>query len=180
MDQFINEEIYRLLNILLQVILWSLIVSAPAIILTVEMYAYERYKKWKDKSEQELERIIVGKTNNKEELQAELKEMEEDRRKLELDVKLINTEKVELQRILGLPGEHPEEPEVESSDVIKRHQTTGKIELIEEPEEEKIDLKSMNIKQLHELAKQHNVKWYSRMKKDKLIEVLEPLCNSAT
>ena len=152
MDQFINDDVYRLLNIFIQVILWSLIISAPAIILTIEMYAYERYKKYKDKTEKELERIIVGKTNNKEDLESTIKELEEEKRRLDLDVELLEIRKNAL---------NPEEPE--------------EVEVIEEPEEEKKDLNKMNMKQLQELAREHNLKWYSRMKKTELIKSLEAL-----
>ena len=152
MDQFINDDVYRLLNILIQVILWSLIISAPAIILTIEMYAYERYKKYKDKTEKELERIIVGKTNNKEDLESTIKELEEEKRRLDLDVELLEIRKNAL---------NPEEPE--------------EVEVIEEPEEEKKDLNKMNMKQLQELAREHKLKWYSRMKKTELIKSLEAL-----
>lgn len=151
MDQFINDDVYRLLNILIQVILWSLIISAPAIILTIEMYAYERYKKYKDKTEKELERIIVGKTNNKEDLESTIKELEEEKRRLDLDVELLEIRKNAL---------NPEEPE--------------EVEVIEEPEEKK-DLNKMNMKQLQELAREHKLKWYSRMKKTELIKSLEAL-----
>lgn len=151
MDQFINDDVYRLLNILIQVILWSLIISAPAIILTIEMYAYERYKKYKDKTEKELERIIVGKTNNKEDLESTIKELEEEKRRLDLDVELLEIRKNAL---------NPEEPE--------------EVETIEEPEEKK-DLNKMNMKQLQELAREHKLKWYSRMKKTELIKSLEAL-----
>lgn len=151
MDQFINDDVYRLLNIFIQVILWSLIISAPAIILTIEMYAYERYKKYKDKTEKELERIIVGKTNNKEDLESTIKELEEEKRRLDLDVELLEIRKNAL---------NPEEPE--------------EVEVIEEPEEKK-DLNKMNMKQLHELAREHKLKWYSRMKKTELIKSLEAL-----
>lgn len=151
MDQFINDDVYRLLNILIQVILWSLIISAPAIILTIEMYAYERYKKYKDKTEKELERIIVGKTNNKEDLESTIKELEEVKRRLDLDVELLEIRKNAL---------NPEEPE--------------EVETIEEPEEKK-DLNKMNMKQLQELAREHKLKWYSRMKKTELIKSLEAL-----
>lgn len=151
MDQFINDDVYRLLNIFIQVILWSLIISAPAIILTIEMYAYERYKKYKDKTEKELERIIVGKTNNKEDLESTIKELEEEKRRLDLDVELLEIRKNAL---------NPEEPE--------------EVETIEEPEEKK-DLNKMNMKQLQELAREHKLKWYSRMKKTELIKSLEAL-----
>lgn len=151
MDQFINDDVYRLLNIFIQVILWSLIISAPAIILTIEMYAYERYKKYKDKTEKELERIIVGKTNNKEDLESTIKELEEEKRRLDLDVELLEIRKNAL---------NPEEPE--------------EVEVIEEPEEKK-DLNKMNMKQLQELAREHKLKWYSRMKKTELIKSLEAL-----
>jgi len=156
----IDANVYNLINILLQVVLWSLIISAPAIILTLEMYAYERYKKWKDMSEKELERIIIGKTTNKESLENEIKELKEDKRRLALDVELLEI------RLDALTPEEPEESEV--------------IETPEDPEEqilekEKMDLNSLNIKQLHELARKHKLKWYSRMKKDELVNALDPL-----
>lgn len=150
----IDANVYHLLNVLMQVVLWSLIISAPAIILTVEMYAYERYKKWKDKSEKELERIIIGKTNNKEELESKISEHERTIRKLELDVELLEIRKNALN-----PDDEPDEQHEDDLD---------------EQNEEK-DLNDMSVKELHILARKHKLKWYSKMKKSKLIEALDPL-----
>ncbi|MHA1690114.1 MAG: Rho termination factor N-terminal domain-containing protein [Candidatus Heimdallarchaeaceae archaeon] len=155
----INANVYHLLNVLLQVVLWSLIISAPAIILTIEMYAYERYKKWKDKTENELERIIVGKTNNKDDLEKEIKLIGEDKRRLELDVELL-----EIRKNALTPEAVTEELEDEPIN-----------ETTEEPEVEKLDLNNMTVLNLQELARKHNLKWYSRMKKVDLVKALESL-----
>jgi len=155
----IDANVYNLVNILLQVILWSLIISAPAIILTVEMYAYERYKKWKDKSEKELERIIIGKTNNKEDLENKIRQHEETIRRLELDVELLEIKKAAIS-----PEDISEDEKKEKVD-----ETTH-----DDPEDKK-ELSEMTIKQLQELARTHKLKWYSRMKKTELIKALESL-----
>ena len=146
----LDPNIYVLLNVLLKVILVSLIISAPAIILTIEMYAYERYKKWKDTEIKEKEKIILGRANKIVKLDEELQRQHDDKLRLGLDVELLEKRKKILQVELGTE----EEPEVE------------------EPEEV-IDLSSMNIKQLKALAKERGISMYSKKNKKQLLELLE-------
>lgn len=170
----IDANVYNLINILFQVILWSLIVSSPLIILTIEMYAYEKYKKWKNTEAQEYDRIILGKAESKADLVKQIESLTHEKRDLEVDVKLLNKEKTGLQKILGVEEENPE--------VIERHQPIDTIyeieeenpEVSEDPIGEKKPLEEMNMKQLQELAREYKIKWYSRMKKKVLIETIKP------
>ncbi len=146
----IDANVYNLLNILLQVVLWSLIISAPAIIFTIEMYAYERYKKWKDTEVKEKEKIIVGRANKIVSQDEELQRQHDDKLRLSLDVELLEKRKKSLQDELGI-SEEPEVPEPE----------------------EKIDLNSMKRVELLALAKERGLKMYSKKNKQQLIEMLK-------
>ena len=85
----IDANVYNLLNVLLQVMLWSLIISSPAIILTIEMYGYEKYKKWKDTEIKEKEKIIVGRANKIISQDDELQRQHDDKLRLSLDIELL-------------------------------------------------------------------------------------------
>lgn len=138
------------MNILLKVILVSLIVSSPAIILTIEMYLYERYKKWKNTEVQEKEKIILGKANKIVSQDEELQRQADEKKKLELELDLLNIRKKSLQEELNI------------SDVQK-----------EDIQDDEIDLSDMSIKQLHEVAKKQNIKRYSKLKKKQLLALLQ-------
>ena len=146
----IDANVYNLLNVLLQVMLWSLIISAPAIILTIEMYGYEKYKKWKDTEIKEKEKIIVGRANKIISQDDELQRQHDDKLRLSLDIELLEKRQKALREELGLS----EEPEVEET-------------------EEKTNIKTMNIKQLKKLAKERGLKMYSKKNKQQLIKLLE-------
>lgn len=146
----IDANVYNLLNVLLQVLLWSLIISAPAIILTIEMYGYEKYKKWKDTEIKEKEKIIVGRANKIISQDDELQRQHDDKLRLSLDIELLEKRQKALREELGLS----EEPEVEET-------------------EEKTNIKTMNIKQLKKLAKERGLKMYSKKNKQQLIKLLE-------
>jgi len=146
----VDANVYNLLNVLLQVILWSLIISAPAIILTIEMYAYERYKKWKDTEVKEKEKIILGRANKIVAQDEELQRQDKERLRLSLDVELLQKRKQSLQDELGLSEEKEEE----------------------HPEQE-IDLDSMSIRELKAYAKERGLKMYSKKNKQQLLKMLK-------
>ena len=146
----IDVNVYNLLNVLLQVVLWSLIISAPAIILTIEMYAYERYKKWKDTEVKDKEKIILGRANKIVRQDEELQRQDKEKEKVNLELDLLMIRKKSLQDELGIS----EDDEVD------------------DPEEE-IDLSTMNIKQLKELAKARGLKMYSKKNKQQLLKLLK-------
>ena len=160
MDQFINDDVYRLLNVLLQVILWSLIVSAPAIILTVEMYAYERYKKWKDTDVKEKEKIIVGKAKTITKQNEDIKWQQEEIHKLEYKRDVLQIGIDSMNKKLG-SSEEPEDTPADAKPI------------------EEIDLTEMNIKQLKAIAKAVGVSMYSKLNKNALLKKLQELPNAS-
>jgi hypothetical protein len=147
----IDASVYNLINLLLKVILISLIISAPAILLTLEMYGYEKYKKWKNTEEKEHEKIILGRAKDIVKKDEELERQDNQIKSLAIDIELLQKRKKGLADELDLPVDDTEE----------------------EPEE--IDIESMNIKQLHEVAKDKGIKMYSRMKKSALIKKLKDM-----
>lgn len=149
----IDANVYHLLNVLLQVILWSLIISSPFIILTIEMYAYERYKKWKDTEAKEKEKIILGRANKIVAQDEELQRQNEEKKKLELEIDLLNIRKKSIQDEIGIPDD-PEETE-------------------EDPEEVVTDLSQMTIRELKSLAKERGLKMYSKKNKEQLVKLLK-------
>lgn len=146
----IDANVYHLLNVLLQVILWSLIISSPAIILTIEMYAYERYKKWKDTEVKEKEKILVGRAKQIIAADEDLERQHKEKLRLSLDVELLQKKKDALQDELGETEEVPEE----------------------EPDKE-IDLDSMTIRELKKVAKERGLKMYSKKNKKQLLKMLK-------
>lgn len=146
----IDPNVYNLLNVLLQVVLWSLIISAPAIILTIEMYAYERYKKWKDTEVKEKEIIIVGKANQIIKSDEELQRQHDDKLRLGLDVELLEKRKKSLQDELGIS----KEPEVKET-------------------KEEIDLNTLKRVELLARCKERGFKMYSKKNKQQLIKILK-------
>src|SRR6056297_2782057 len=121
----IDANVYHLLNVLFQVLLWSLIISSPAIILTVEMYLYERYKKWKDTEIKDKEKILLGKAKNIVKQDEELERQADERKRLEVDIELLMKRKKALSDELGIEEEIPQGDQ-------------------EDNPEENIDINSMN------------------------------------
>ena len=149
MDQVMNEAIYNLVNIFFQVVLWSLIISAPAIILTIEMYAYEKYKKWKNNEEKEYEQIIVSRAKETIKHDEHIGWQKQEQKKLDLEIDLLNVKKKSLQDEVGVP---------EESD--------------EDKPEENLDLNSMKRVEMLALAKERGHKMYSKLNKQQLIKLL--------
>jgi len=150
----IDANVYHLLNVLFQVLLWSLIISSPAIILTIEMYLYDRYKKWKDTEIKEKEKILLGKAKNIVKQDEELERQADERKRLEVDIELLMKRKKALSDELGI------EEEISMEDQ-------------EEKREENIDINSMNIKQLKALAKEKGLTRYSRKSKKQILKMLK-------
>lgn len=143
--------VYHLINILLQVILWSLIISSPAIILTLEMYGYHRVKKSRDNEVKEKEKIILGKSKVIVKQDEELQRQADERKRLEIDVDLLKKQKKALSDDLGLD----EDPNNEKNT------------------DDDIDVEQMNIIQLKEKAKEIGIKGYSRKNKKQLVKILK-------
>ena len=176
MEQIITQEIIMLITFLIKIVLWSLIISAPLILLTLEMYGYEKYKKWKAKEDKEHERIIVKRNKTQEDFENDIKEKEkylseldEKTRRRELDLELADI-KYNALKELGLTKELPEEVVDDANE-----SNEGTEEPIDKTSNVKKWLESMSVKELQEIAREHKLKWYSKMKKEELILKLEPL-----
>ncbi len=149
----IDINVYNLVNILLQVILWSLIISAPAIILTIEMYAYEKYLKWKNTEVQDKEKIIVGKAKQITKADEQLERQSNEIKKSNLEIELLERRKKAYKKELGLEVEEKKEDD----------------------ESKPIDLESMTIIELKDIAKNKGLKMYSKKNKKQLIKLLNPM-----
>lgn len=145
----IDPNVYNLLNVLLQVVLWSLIISAPAIILTIEMYAYERYKKWKSSEEKDFEQIIVGRAKETLKHDEHIVWQKEEQKKLDLELDLLKIRKKSIQDELGVS----KETEVKKS-------------------KDEIDLNTLKRVELLTLAKERGHKMYSKLNKQQLLKML--------
>lgn len=145
----IDANVYNLINLLLQVVLWYLIITAPMVLLTIELYLYGRYKKWKDSEIQEKEKIIVGKANTIQKFDADIQYQHEEKHRLNLDIELLMKRKKALQEELGISEE-------------SNHKVT-----------EEINLDKMNVKQLKAVAKDRGLKMYSKKNKKQLLKMLQ-------
>ncbi|MDX9692205.1 MAG: Rho termination factor N-terminal domain-containing protein [Acholeplasmataceae bacterium] len=135
------------LNILINVILYSLSIATPLIVLIIVMYQYEKYTKWRAKEQKEADRIIV-KMN--EDVIATSKTIDKlESKKLELEKKIAQYELMKKEQLEALNiDEEKQQPEVKKA------------------------LIDMNIKELHEVAREAKLKGFSRMSKDELIKAL--------
>lgn len=146
----IDAEVYGLLNVLLKVVLYSLIVSTPFIILTLEMYAYEKYKKWKDTEIKEKEKIIVGKAKETIKHDQHINWQKDEIKKLDLTIELLEIREKSKRDELGIPEDTEEE----------------------KPEEE-IDYDSMKRVELLAICKEREFTMYSRKSKEQLVKLLK-------
>lgn len=146
----IDPGVYQAVNVLLKFILWSLIISSPLIIATLEMYAYEKYKKWKDTEVKDKEKIIVGKAKETIKHDEHINWQKDEIKKLDLELELLGIRKKSQQLELGIP----EETEVKEF-------------------KEQIDLNAMKRTDLLALCKERGFTMYSRKNKKQLIKILE-------
>lgn len=144
----LNETTVNIINITIQVLLISLWVAIPVTMMLVLMYAYKHYKKWENKEVKEAERIIVKKNNDINKASGTVTLLSAKIDELEKEVETLTAKKQALQLELG---ENPDE---------------------EEPEAPVIDLEALSIKELQAIAKEQRIKGFSRMKKAKLINIL--------
>ena len=145
-----TEITLGLLDLLLRVIIISLIVASPILIMIGLMHIYDRYKKIKETETKEAERIIIKNNESIVKTTNSIKVLDEQFKELEYSVLKLKEQKRELEIELG----HIEEPE-------------------EEIEEETINYHAMTVNELHDIARELKIRGFSRMKKDKLVEVLE-------
>ncbi len=140
-----------LLAVLINVIIISLIIATPILILIGLMHIYDRYKKGKNKEQKEAQRIIIKNNEAIVKTTSSIKILDEQFRELDYKVLKLKEQKLELEKDLGLV--ESVEPEDEIIDAI--------------------DYKNKTIKELQDLAREMKIKGFSRMKKEKLINILE-------
>lgn len=140
------------LDIVYQVLFISLAVAIPIVVLILLMYAYEKYKKWKDVEKKEAERIIVKMNEDVIKTTETINVLKPIETELRATISKLEEKLKDLKKEAG-----EEEPGLQSSDVINESS-----EPIKEP----------NIKELHALAKERKIKGFSRMKKEDLIKIL--------
>jgi len=143
----LNENTNNFLNITLQVLLATTWIAIPITMMLVLMYLYKKYKKWEDKEVRQAERLIVKMNKDVVEASEAAKLLKETHQQLAVEVEELQQRKKELQIELG-----------ESTEV--------------EEEQQQDDLSLLTIKELHVLAKDAGIRGYSRMKKTKLVELL--------
>lgn len=147
-----SDTTRQVLDIAYRVLFYTLWIAIPIIVLIILMYAYEKYKKWKDADRKEAERIIV--------------KMNEDIVKSGTTINVLQSRETELKlavdalesRLKELKKESGENSSDDASDDANNQATT-------------IDSKT-TIKNLHALAKARKIKGFSRMKKEDLIKIL--------
>jgi|GEM_PF-3476186 len=147
-----SDTTRQVLDIAYRVLFYTLWIAIPIIVLIILMYAYEKYKKWKDADRKEAERIIV--------------KMNEDIVKSGTTINVLQSRETELKlavdaleaRLKELKKESGENSSDDASDDTNAHAAM-------------IDSKT-TIKDLHALAKERKIKGFSRMKKEDLIKIL--------
>lgn len=130
----------------LSVLFYSLAVATPLIVLIIIMYQYEKYSKWRSKEQKEADRIIVKMNEDIIETSKTIDKLNNVKEKLEKDVASFEERKKELKVELA----------IEDEVIVEQTKT----------------FEDMNIKELHEVARERKVKGFSRMKKDELLKVL--------
>jgi hypothetical protein len=135
------------LNVLINVILYSLAIASPLIVLIIVMYQYEKYTKWRAKEQKEADRIIV--------------KMNEDVISTSKTIDKLESKKLELEK------------KIAQYELMKKEQMES-LKIVEENDEPivKKDYADMNIKELHDVAREMKLKGFSRMSKDELIKAL--------
>ena len=156
----IDPGVFNLINIFFKVVIISAIVSAPAIVLTLAMYSYDRYKKWKDTDVKEKEKIIVGKAKTITKQNEDIKWQQEEIHKLEYKRDVLQIGIDSMNKKLG-SSEEPEDTPADAKPI------------------EEIDLTEMNIKQLKAIAKAVGVSMYSKLNKNALLKKLQELPNAS-
>lgn len=154
----IQPEVINLLNLFFKVVIISLIISSPFIIAILEMYGYEKYKKYKDSEVKEKEKIIVKKAQDIETADKQLQWQSEEQHRKQLQLKSLKKQ-IEIKQLELQKGKLLNEPDAETSD----------------PEDEKKQktLNDLSIRELKELAKQNKLKMYSKLNKEQLVKFLD-------
>lgn len=176
----ISPEVLSLIDLFFKVVIWTLIITSPFNIVTLEMYFYTRYKKYKNKEEAELEQIIVKRSDDIVKKDKELTWQDEERHRKQLELDFLDR-KIAIKKLEA--GEDSED------EILMRHQPADKIHEVEKTEEseekettlqdpipeepKKKELKDLTIRQMRVQAKKHGLKFYSNLNKQKLLNLLE-------
>lgn len=154
----IQPEVINLLNLFFKVVIISLIISSPFIIAILEMYGYERYKKYKDSEVKEKEKIIVKKAQDIETADKQLQWQSEEQHRKQLQLESLQKQ-IEIKQLELQKGKLLNEPDAETPDP--------------EDEEKQKTLNDLSIRELKELAKQNKLKMYSKLNKEQLVKFLD-------
>lgn len=147
----VDAGTYQAINVLLQVLIWSLSFATPIIVIIIMLYQYDKYKKHRDKEKVEAERIIVKMNKDIIETTKSINLLKPQETELKLAIESMRAEHDQLQKELA---------EIKG------------VEDIDLEHEEAIDVTNLSVKELHGLAKERKIRGYSRMPKAKLIELL--------
>lgn len=144
----ISPGVINAFNVLLKIIIYSAYIAAPIIILLILLYQYERYNKWKAKEIKEAERIIVKMNEDIIKTSDAINKLEDKEKELLVRIERYQNKIDEMKLQSGIVDDEPK------------------------PDAAAIDLKKLTIRELQDLAKDKNIKGYTRMPKAKLLESL--------
>lgn len=158
-----SEITRNALDILFRVILISGWIAAPIIILILLMYAYEKYKKWKETERKEAERIIVKMNEDIVKTSAAINNLKPVETELKLSISALEAKLKELKTQAITVSDTgsttiPGETAIEEASEVETPKATAK--------------QSPTLKELHALARSRKIKGFSRMKKERLIALL--------
>lgn len=144
----IDGQTNNIINLTLQVLLISTWIAIPITMMLALMYLYKKFKKWETKEIKEAERIIVKRN-------IEINKTSET-------INLLADKEQELKK------------EVERLEALRISiaSEVGEVVETEDSVQQKIDYNELNIKELQAIAKEKGVRGFSRMKKTKLIDIL--------
>lgn len=144
----IDGQTNNIINLTLQVLLISTWIAIPITMMLALMYFYKKFKKWETKEIKEAERIIVKRN-------IEINKTSET-------INLLADKEQELKK------------EVERLEALRISiaSEVGEVVETEDSVQQKINYNELNIKELQAIAKEKGVKGFSRMKKTKLIDIL--------
>lgn len=145
-----------LVQLLINVIIVMLIISVVIVTIILLMELYDKYKKRKDAIKLSAERIIV--------------KMAEDTQKQVATNEALNKQANDLKLVLF-------ELEKEKKELTKelaklRNEEEPVFDVVEPPEVTTIDFHTFTISELQDIARQLKIVGFSRMKKQKLVDIL--------
>jgi|GEM_PF-6607606 len=146
----ISDKVMTLFNLLLEVMLYAAIPASVFIMITLLLYMWERFKKYKESEKKETEKILLGRAKQITEYDHQLERQEKTIKK--------NSDEIEIQ-------EHR----------LKKLKSITKLDNEEETNSEEVEeilIDDMTIIELKDLAKKMGLKMYSKLNKEQLLEKL--------